>query len=597
MAEYGLFSITRRVTRSLLFVMLLTLSNLCCCFTYVFYGALLDSQPVQSSADLLAVRKPLTNADVLYSVDPFFTRQALLDILDNHVSPKEMYTDFDFQYAIFAQKSPHVSSVSLQQLAFAWSETLYPVLPNAASILAENLHVPEILRLSLYSGVYSGKQTDTAFFMENMTEIEAASSVRGNLPIAFVSINPYELQEGAPYVMLGVHCDFEQAAWLPQESQYVSLVERPYTHPFYQQILPALDDALFSSPDFEVLRRSVRVSSNQLQVLGVDDFTLLPSMAMGNAFVTEHIDDLESAWLDENASVCLVSDDFARQNALSLGDTLSLEVYSGSPYQGADTLASGLNGACALYVGLDIQSKTEPLTIQVAGLFHEQAWQQDEYALTPNTILVPNRLLVKDYFSFPSGAFYTLVLQPGAGAAFETQMSETGYGGYFHYIDRGGEIARASIAEFLRRMRFMPILALAAMAAFTFFFHHLTRRDAVRNINIVFSLGASVKDTFAFAYPAIALLIIVASVFSPFIVFPLGTRLIHTINAAVFSLNESLAFSNASLFMTSVNTPTLVLPNRAIIWLIVLQSAIHLLLACVLIVKYIVALKAGRKEV
>ena len=92
---------------------------------------------------------------------------------------------------------------------------------------------------------------------------------------------------------------------------------------------------------------------------------------------------------DRGSRVCVISEALAAANGISVGDSISLGFYERDeniPYQ---PFAKTANPSAAYY-SPQLGFAAEEEAYEVVGIYRQKnAWTEDEYAFTPNTIFVP----------------------------------------------------------------------------------------------------------------------------------------------------------------------------------------------------------------
>ena len=181
------------------------------------------------------------------------------------------------------------------------------------------------------------------------------------------------------------------------------------------------------------------VNHQSFLVMGVDkmdylaDFSLQRSQIVaGRAFSDEE--------LKNGSRVCIIHDTLAEANGITLGDTITLNLYesdAGLPYQQEKGI---LNPAASFYFDTTPFTETEEYT--VVGIWRgERLWpdvaEVSEYAFSPNTIFVPKSSVQTPMEFSNSIIFNTIVLQNAKIEEFHELAMNSGYAGRFKYNDQG----------------------------------------------------------------------------------------------------------------------------------------------------------------
>ena len=186
---------------------------------------------------------------------------------------------------------------------------------------------------------------------------------------------------------------------------------------------------------------NVLLTDNIYSILAFNDGTA--SILDGQDFTQEEY--------ETGSEVCIVSSAYAQKNGLSLGDTLTMELYSCDSVLGVSWIQSGFS------VSTDMLNLFEPLKEEnkldlqkeytIVGIYSAPEFPVSRYAFDCNTILVPKK-------SIPDSAAYELpgnslltsaVLDNGTGEAFLEALEAQGYENVFEVFDMGYSAAAGSL--------------------------------------------------------------------------------------------------------------------------------------------------------
>ncbi|MBQ7321194.1 MAG: hypothetical protein IJW99_03775 [Clostridia bacterium] len=130
--------------------------------------------------------------------------------------------------------------------------------------------------------------------------------------------------------------------------------------------------------------------------------------------------------LEQGEAVCLISEELAKQNGLSVGDSFlwKLQGVQRSPYT-----------TRAMHTYMDKNSFSGEIELRVVGIYRNtEPYENIDRGVHPNTVFVPVKLVkpaepLKQY----DKEQLSVVLGAGEENAFELEMKEFGYGNLFEY--------------------------------------------------------------------------------------------------------------------------------------------------------------------
>lgn len=223
--------------------------------------------------------------------------------------------------------------------------------------------------------------------------------------------------------------------------------------PIYQEYEGNLEDFLASEKgalwqetwipmcDRNYASANVLLTDNLYSLLSFNDGTA--SILDGRDFTKEEY--------ETGSEVCIVSSAYAQKNGLSLGDTLSMDLYSCDSALGMSWVQSGFS------VSTDMLNLFEPLKEEnklglekeytIVGIYSAPEFPVSRYAFDCNTILVPkNSIPDSAAYELPGNSLLTsAVLVNGTGEAFLGAMEAQGYENVFEVFDMGYSAAAGSL--------------------------------------------------------------------------------------------------------------------------------------------------------
>ena len=185
----------------------------------------------------------------------------------------------------------------------------------------------------------------------------------------------------------------------------------------------------------------MEINNHGFPVLAVDKLGYQVAFARGDSRITEGRDFTQEE-LTRESRVCIISENLAVGNGLSVGDTIPMQTYGYDPnieiVQREIALGTRFPSAAIYSDVTGFTSQMEEYTI--VGIYRQNnAWenQDDVYGLTPNVIFVPKGSISGDFRLGNQGIFYTLVLHNGKMKEFQKLQTQAGYPDLFICMDGG----------------------------------------------------------------------------------------------------------------------------------------------------------------
>ena len=185
----------------------------------------------------------------------------------------------------------------------------------------------------------------------------------------------------------------------------------------------------------------MEINNHGFPVLAVDKLGYQVAFARGVSRITEGRDFTQEE-LTRESRVCIISENLAVGNGLSVGDTIPMQTYGYDPnieiVQREIALGTRFPSAAIYSDVTGFTSQMEEYTI--VGIYRQNnAWenQDDVYGLTPNVIFVPKGSISGDFRLGNQGIFYTLVLHNGKMKEFQKLQTQAGYPDLFICMDGG----------------------------------------------------------------------------------------------------------------------------------------------------------------
>ena len=185
----------------------------------------------------------------------------------------------------------------------------------------------------------------------------------------------------------------------------------------------------------------MEINNHGFPVLAVDKLGYQIAFARGDSRITEGRDFTQEE-LTRESRVCIISENLAVGNGLSVGDTIPMQTYGYDPnieiVQREIALGTRFPSAAIYSDVTGFTSQMEEYTI--VGIYRQNnAWenQDDFYGLTPNVVFVPKGSISGDFRWGDHGILYTLVLHNGKMTEFQELQTQAGYPELFICMDGG----------------------------------------------------------------------------------------------------------------------------------------------------------------
>ena len=235
---------------------------------------------------------------------------------------------------------------------------------------------------------------------------------------------------------------------------------------------------------------------------------------------------------DAGEKVCIISESVAASGGIQVGDTLTVSQFlCGSDYQegnySVDMDTDGmLNNPSIGFLALERGLATENEAFTVVGIYRlENEWENSEYAITPNTIFIPQKSQIQGGFGGPSyttevmetyrittsegvveertelqtvivdngvvGIYLSVVLKNGQMEAFTEAIGETELADrLFLTFDQGYEAAQESVQAVIHSARDLFLAVAAGWGLLLLLYVLLYQSRERRNLGIMRSVGA-----------------------------------------------------------------------------------------------------------
>ena len=232
-----------------------------------------------------------------------------------------------------------------------------------------------------------------------------------------------------------------------------------------------------------------QINNHAFALIGVDKLSHLADFALEKAKIVQGRDFTQEE-LDSGSRVCIIYEALAQANGLSVGDTVTMQLYrssAGLPYQSS----GALNPSASFYFGDGSFEETASYTIvgicRGASAFADVA--QDAYSFTANTIFAPKASVGMEMETGKSILFNTLIVQNGRLEQFQELVLQHGLGGRFKCYDQGYSTIAANFHNYkalARQILIIGVVLYAMMMVLYLLLYPSSMRKSVRTMQ---SLG------------------------------------------------------------------------------------------------------------
>ena len=244
------------------------------------------------------------------------------------------------------------------------------------------------------------------------------------------------------------------------------------------------------------LMRGCEIANNSITVLSTERLNGILPFNHGELYLIQGRDFTAQEYAD-GASVCIMSEKLAEMNGLSIGDTISVELYqtSASVYESE---AGTYEWNRIVYNDFD-GPFDQNMELKIVGLFSTPAWdfQQRSQTLSPNTVIIPAQHTKNvDEIYWPA-SMYSILIDNGHAEEFLAEMEELepGSSEYFVIYDQGYSEVAPTIEAFTKNARYVAMgcaaVFMLAAGVFLAFAAAKNRHD----LGVMRSLGATKART------------------------------------------------------------------------------------------------------
>ena len=244
------------------------------------------------------------------------------------------------------------------------------------------------------------------------------------------------------------------------------------------------------------LIRECEVSNNSITVIATERLNSILPFNQRELGITQGRDFTAKEYA-EGAPVCILSELLAQMNGLTIGDTLTMELYRYDVNEVPGETAWSRSP-------FDIHSQTleTPREYTIIGMFNTPAWdfQNMKVTLSPNTAIIP-AFDVEINKNSPGNRLITtgVIVQNGHGEDFLAEMEalEPGSSNHFVIYDQGYSEVAPAMEAFAKNARLVAAGCAAVFALAGGMFLALARAKHRHDLGVMRSLGATKQKAFS----------------------------------------------------------------------------------------------------
>lgn len=232
----------------------------------------------------------------------------------------------------------------------------------------------------------------------------------------------------------------------------------------------------------------LQINRHAFPVVATPNLRAMAQFAIEDAMLSEGRSFTQQEY-DKGSRVCVISEALAAANGISVGDSISLGFYERDeniPYQ---PFAKTANPSAAYY-SPQLGFAAEEEAYEVVGIYRQKnAWTEDEYAFTPNTIFVPEQAVTCQTTTSDSGIFRTITLENGTQDAMEALLAANNLSGLFVYYDQGYSVMQSSLQSYFSVSTTVVAVGLGAWAGLILLYLLLFPLQQRKEIRRMWALG------------------------------------------------------------------------------------------------------------
>lgn len=310
---------------------------------------------------------------------------------------------------------------------------------------------------------------------------------------AFSDLMPtYEI--GKRYFITGLinFPDYIESDFPVQISGIYQSTKETASHAGCYEMTGTLEEALEGEDGEEIARlmRGCEIALNSITVIATERINGILPFNKGDLYITEG----RAFTVQEAAAgapVCVMSEKLAQMNGLSVGDTISIELYEA--YAGVYQNDRGRYEWCRSNTSVFDSALEEAQELEIIGLFNTPAWdfQAKTQTLSPNTAIIPAKHVEDADKIYWPASLYTILIENGHAEDFlaEMEAQKPGSSEKFVVYDQGYSEVLPTMEAFAENARLVAAGCAAVFALAAGVFLALAAARNRHDLGVMRSLG------------------------------------------------------------------------------------------------------------
>lgn len=224
-----------------------------------------------------------------------------------------------------------------------------------------------------------------------------------------------------------------------------------YARPTVAQLDGTVEEFL-KSPEGALWKQTlsdVDINNHAFPIIGVENLQYIPDFLRNTARITQGRDFTDRE-LETGSKVCVISQILAEKNGLTVGDTITLQLYEADPSLPNQVSGLGENPVARFYhSGTTRLEESETYTI--VGIYQKDIpWDSPEnnpQCFTPNAIFAPKSALPQWLQEGFQGPFRSVILH-GRGFRSFMEAAAMNFDGQLYFYDNGYEAVAESLESY-----------------------------------------------------------------------------------------------------------------------------------------------------
>jgi len=221
--------------------------------------------------------------------------------------------------------------------------------------------------------------------------------------------------------------------------------------------------------------------------------------------------------VETGARVCLISEYLAETNSFKIGDTIEMQMYITTLGQLQSETGRTAWVPNPYHPGLEL---TGPLEYKIIGIYSGMRHDQDDYAISPNTVIVPSTSfdgidgtpVIRIGNQYGPPLLDTIIVPNDKIEETKAVISSIadGYGDFFRFYDQGYSTFKPVLSNLRLGMTWIAALSAAGWAIAVLMFSMFYIRRKKDEAALLYAIGASEGMRFRWVYTQSAIVVLLA---------------------------------------------------------------------------------------